>query len=35
MIAWAGFVPHFCDVASVTLGVTVDTGAVTGTHANR
>ena len=25
MIAWAGYVPHFCDVDPGTLGVTVDT----------
>ena len=25
MIAWAGYVPHFCDVSSATLAVTADT----------
>jgi dTDP-4-amino-4,6-dideoxygalactose transaminase len=25
MIAWAGFVPHFCDVDAETLGISVDT----------
>lgn len=25
MIAWAGFVPHFCDVDPETLGITVET----------
>jgi dTDP-4-amino-4,6-dideoxygalactose transaminase len=29
MIAWAGYVPHFCDVDAATLGLSVDTvGAV-------